>query len=90
MPYEKAPSSGAFLPASLMYFLSGEPMHYLSGVDSPDSVAATSQLVGLFITPIFPTLLSKTAGENQSAFEVLNMALSCNRLAQLQRSLRSP
>jgi len=34
MPYEKAPSSGAFLPASLMYFLSGEPMHYLSGVDS--------------------------------------------------------
>ena len=34
MPDEKAPSSGAFLPASLMYFLSGEPMHYLSGVDS--------------------------------------------------------
>jgi hypothetical protein len=34
MPYEKAPSSEAFLPASLMYFLSGEPMHYLSGVDS--------------------------------------------------------
>jgi hypothetical protein len=38
MPYEKAPSSGAFLPASLMYFLSGEPMHYLSGVDSGVSV----------------------------------------------------
>ena len=34
MPDEKAPSSGAFLPASLMYLLSGEPMHYLSGVDS--------------------------------------------------------
>jgi hypothetical protein len=34
MPYEKAPSSGAFLPLSLMYFLSGEPMHDLSGVDS--------------------------------------------------------
>ena len=33
MPYEKAPSSGAFLPLSLMYFLSGEPMHDLSGVD---------------------------------------------------------
>ena len=33
MPDEKAPSSGAFLPLSLMYFLSGEPMHYLSGVD---------------------------------------------------------
>ena len=30
---EKAPSSGAFLPASLMYFCSGEPMHVLSGVD---------------------------------------------------------
>src|SRR5260370_31784014 len=27
------PSSGAFLPASLMYFCSGEPMHFLSGVD---------------------------------------------------------
>ena len=34
MPDEKAPSSGAFLPLSLMYFLSGEPMHYLSGVDT--------------------------------------------------------
>src|SRR5665647_1500158 len=34
MSYEKAPSSGAFLPVSLMYFLSGEPMHDLSGVDS--------------------------------------------------------
>ena len=33
MPYEKAPSSGAFLPLSLMYFLSGEPMHCYSGVD---------------------------------------------------------
>ena len=34
MPDEKAPSSGAFLPASLMYFCSGEPMHFLSGVDT--------------------------------------------------------
>jgi hypothetical protein len=33
MPDEKAPSSGAFLPASLMYFCSGVPMHFLSGVD---------------------------------------------------------
>jgi hypothetical protein len=33
MPDEKAPSSGAFLPTSLMYFCSGEPMHFLSGVD---------------------------------------------------------
>ena len=38
MPYEKAPSSGAFLPLSLMYFLSGEPMHYLSGVDIPSTI----------------------------------------------------
>jgi hypothetical protein len=35
MPDEKAPSSGAFLPLSLMYFLSGKPMHFCSGVDSP-------------------------------------------------------
>ena len=34
MPDEKAPSSGAFLPASLMYFCSGEPMHFCSGVDT--------------------------------------------------------
>jgi hypothetical protein len=33
MPEEKAPSSGAFLPASLMYFCSGWPMHFCSGVD---------------------------------------------------------
>ena len=33
MPDEKAPSSGAFLLASLMYFCSGQPMHYCSGVD---------------------------------------------------------
>jgi hypothetical protein len=34
MPEEKAPSSGAFLPASLMYFCSGWPMHFCSGVDT--------------------------------------------------------
>jgi hypothetical protein len=34
MPYEKAPSSGAFFPASLMYFCSGEPMHFVSGLDT--------------------------------------------------------
>jgi hypothetical protein len=34
MPDEKAPSSGAFLLASLMYFCSGQPMHYCSGVDT--------------------------------------------------------
>ena len=33
MPGEKAPSLGAFLQASLKYFLSGKPMHNLSGVD---------------------------------------------------------
>ena len=37
MPDEKAPSSGAFLLASLMYFCSGQPMHYCSGVDSLSS-----------------------------------------------------
>ena len=33
MLYEKGPQSGAFLLASLMYFCSGEPMHFYSGVD---------------------------------------------------------
>ena len=36
MPGEKAPSLGAFLQASLKYFLSGKPMHNLSGVDTPN------------------------------------------------------
>ena len=31
---EKAPSSGAFLPASLIYYFSGEPIHFCSGVDT--------------------------------------------------------
>jgi hypothetical protein len=34
MTDEKAPSAGAFSPASLMYFCSGEPMHFCSGVDT--------------------------------------------------------
>lgn len=34
MSDEKAPSSGAFLPAPLMYFCSGQPMHFCPGVDS--------------------------------------------------------
>ena len=33
MPKSRAPGSGAFLPASLMYFCSGQPMHFCSGVD---------------------------------------------------------
>src|SRR5438093_4868044 len=37
MSEEKAPSSGAFLPASPMYFCSGKPMHFRSGIDTPDS-----------------------------------------------------
>ena len=34
MPYKKAPSSGGFLPALLMYLCSGQPMHFCSGVDT--------------------------------------------------------
>ena len=37
MPDEKAPSSGAFSPASLMYFCFGQPMHFCSGVDTSDA-----------------------------------------------------
>jgi hypothetical protein len=33
MPDETAPSSGTLLPISLMYFCSGQPMHFCSGVD---------------------------------------------------------
>jgi len=41
MPEEKAPSSGAFLPASLMYFCSGWPMHFCSGVDTHGKMVVT-------------------------------------------------
>ena len=33
MSDERHPGPGAFLPASLMYFCSGQPVHYCSGVD---------------------------------------------------------
>ena len=33
MPEQKTPVSGAFWLASLMYFCSGKPMHFCSGVD---------------------------------------------------------
>jgi hypothetical protein len=36
---KRPPCSGAFLPASLMYFCSGKPMHDLSGVDTGASVS---------------------------------------------------
>src|ERR1700730_2144098 len=42
MPQEKAPVRGALLPASLMYFCSGQLMHFCSGVDT----SGLTELVG--------------------------------------------
>ena len=47
MPDEKAPSPAAFLPASLMYFCSGEPMHFCSGVDKLKLVQTLSRSFAL-------------------------------------------
>ena len=58
MPYEKAPSSGAFLPLSLMHILSGEPMHDLSGVDTLDGDKATKRQ--LDVTGVGEVPVSKT------------------------------
>ncbi len=44
MSYEKAPSSGAFLLLSLMHFLSGAPMHHLSGVDTLAEIGIRRQV----------------------------------------------
>jgi hypothetical protein len=44
MSEEKAPGSGAFFPASLMYFCSGKPMHLCSGVDSLPRVERESNI----------------------------------------------
>jgi hypothetical protein len=52
MPDEKAPSSGAFLLASLMYFCSGQPMHYCSGVDSTLQAGKFADLTILKRIPI--------------------------------------
>ena len=40
MPDEKLISSVGFLPTSLMYFCSGEPMHFCSGVDNSPALDA--------------------------------------------------
>ena len=61
MPYEKAPSSGAFLPLSLMYFLSGEPLHALSGVDNKWVTRNNSAIA-----------TGETAHERYSKYEVLD------------------
>ncbi len=53
MPDEKAPSSGALLPESLMYFRSGQPMHYCSGVDS-DSRFDSSEIQRLYEADDYP------------------------------------
>jgi hypothetical protein len=47
MSNEKAPKSGAFLPASLMHFCSGKSMHFCSDVDS---VTMTRQKAVGFVT----------------------------------------
>jgi len=48
MSEEKAPGSGAFFPASLMYFCSGKPMHLCSGVDNlaDDPLRAANDRIG--------------------------------------------
>src|SRR3981189_3018321 len=44
MPDEKLISSVGFLPTSLMYFCSGEPMHFCSGVDTVrDRISSVSE-----------------------------------------------
>jgi len=45
MPEEKASSSGAFLPASLMYFCSGQPMHFCCGVDTQEARPSEERLI---------------------------------------------
>ena len=49
MSYEKAPSSGAFLLLSLMHFLSGAPMHHLSGVDTKTTQTIADSSAQLFL-----------------------------------------
>jgi hypothetical protein len=49
MPEEKAPSSGAFLPASLMHFCSGQPMHFCSGVDTLTMIAPAQPTLRIII-----------------------------------------
>jgi hypothetical protein len=48
MPDEKLISSVGFLPTSLMYFCSGEPMHFCSGVDIPGALGRSTLEILVF------------------------------------------
>jgi 20S proteasome alpha/beta subunit len=50
MPQEKAPVRGALLPASLMYFYSGQLMHFCSGVDTHIVGVTFNDLRGTAVT----------------------------------------
>ena len=81
MPYEKAPSSGAFLPLSLMYFLSGEPMHDLSGVDT-SLLKANERQVKL---PQLPETKGSHAPSPASRLTPDEIARRLDRLNELKR-----
>jgi len=51
MPEEKGPQFGGLLPASLMHFYSGKPMHFCSGVDKrPDDAEHPDDDLTIFIS----------------------------------------
>jgi hypothetical protein len=68
MPQEKAPSSGALLPASLMYFCSGQLMHFCSGVDTIHEPQYRP-----FLTPLVKTgrLTYRSAGSASERYTYL-------------------
>jgi hypothetical protein len=65
MPDEKTPSSGAFLPSSLMYFLSGKPMHFTPALTAATMVACSADEIVMgkhsFLGPIDAQLIMQTA-----------------------------
>jgi hypothetical protein len=77
MLYEEGPQSGAFLPLSLMYFLSGEPMHDLSGVDT-----SSNQLISRMRS------ICATLKQSQSSARIKQRSVASNILNEVQANLK--
>src|SRR5450759_1384328 len=102
MPDEKAPSSGAFLPSSLMHHLSGEPMYDLSGVDnrpiafrSPWQNAYVERLIGSIRRECLDHMivfgeahLCRILGAYAAYYNELRTHLSLNKDTPLHRAIQ--
>ena len=77
MPDEKAPSSGAFLTASLMYFCSGEPMHFCSGVDKKLRARFGERRLASLTPADFEAFRDELTGQGRQVTYVSRILVTC-------------